>query len=712
MSTNTLLGPFENVSDPDEQIVLATLAHLAPTLEAWRAGEDCRLELEELAQEVPRLEARSAALEGELDGLRLERQAERQALSRRGPALLYGGGAVLVIGAGLLLAATVAGGASLVVAGLLAALAGGGAAVAGIARIRATVAGIDASIGALGQESERTRTSLDAARQRIVELETEIGRRRDAFPDVTITRGDFRFAARKLLDRVILLDESGHFSAALETVDLSPVCTDLDQLTARIAELETVPVLLSADANERSDGQACTLYGEERELHALVEAFSASLAQVRRVSLALPLVPADHPVARAFATAQGRTIDYGEGALLPVRSASVDEAEVARFMRLAQTTRTGGDRVIGAMGAVVDGLQRVTGAYAAARSDSLARLHAGLFEVLDKGSWCGKRFYCPRTIQSPAYLQHALGLDVQAAHEEPFETLIGTLRSDPVIAARFDARPTLRDELYAAYVGIHELQGRGGAADRADAPGAEADAGAPAYLRDQRLEAIERFRQMLTMTLTGATQPVLEFSESARLHLDPDRNEWRSDAAPYVYATADVLRFGQVPRVTSDLLIPLWEHLWVEKDDFRKSELFRTNEMLLSMSEKEAEKLIAIGDQFRADMRTVRENVFHIEAELSSKYDELRAFREGMASLGLLSERQQAFLSDDSLKAIALGDASVVRRADDLELVLGQEPRAQAERRGSVQDPIDAIRSPAALIGERPSNAGRRLVAA
>ena len=47
----------------------------------------------------------------------------------------------------------------------------------------------------------------------------------------------------------------------------------------------------------------------------------------------------------------------------------------------------------------------------------------------------------------------------------------------------------------------------------------------------------------------------------------------------------------------SDLMIPLWEHLWTEKADFRKSELFRTNEEMRRMTEKESEKLIDIANR-------------------------------------------------------------------------------------------------------------------
>jgi hypothetical protein len=116
------------------------------------------------------------------------------------------------------------------------------------------------------------------------------------------------------------------------------------------------------------------------------------------------------------------------------------------------------------------------------------------------------------------------------------------------------------------------------------------------------------------------------------------------------------------------------------------------------MTEKESEKLIEIGNQFRADMRPVRENVNTIESDLRAKINEIRQFRDSMREVGLLSDQQAAALSDSALEAVALNDEPVLKRAHDIESWLGFEPRAQAERRGVVRDPIDIARSPDALI--------------
>jgi hypothetical protein len=302
------------------------------------------------------------------------------------------------------------------------------------------------------------------------------------------------------------------------------------------------------------------------------------------------------------------------------------------------------------------------------------------------------------------FLHDVLGVQPKQAHKLNFDQIILNLGQDKVIAARMKDKPELCDELFLNYNAVQEFKGE----IEFDDLGDPIDSGdRPAYVDDQFHEALARFRSNLSVLMTGSPNPILNFSHQSELFFDPEVDEWRSSTLPYVYSTSEVLRYGQVLKVTSDLMIPLWEHLWTEKSDFRKSELFRTNESLIRMTEKESEKLIEVANQFRADMRSVRENINLLESDLKSKYDEIIAFRDGMEALGLLSERQKQFLTEEKLKSLTLGDHSIIEEGEQHETYLGMEPRVQAERRGSAEDPIDLIRSPDILIPYKNNSAKR-----
>ncbi len=179
---------------------------------------------------------------------------------------------------------------------------------------------------------------------------------------------------------------------------------------------------------------------------------------------------------------------------------------------------------------------------------------------------------------------------------------------------------------------------------------------------------------------------------------------------PYTYTNAEVEQYGQVLRTDVDLLIPLWEHLWTEKADFRKSELFRTNESIQRMSEKEGEKIKQIGYQFQADLREVRSNMFLAKADFDSKLQELEEYEEGVKELGLMDDGQLTRLqaATNQLEAVSQetsGDAS------GYEQILMLEPKNQLLRRQSkVHDPIDVIKSPDLLIEGGIEKGTRRLV--
>lgn len=693
MAKTLLVRPFDNVSDPYEESVLAILAHLIPVLLDWRAGEDFRLELAEVESNEASLQKQVEQLEQQVGAAKLRPDAVFRDFGSYPMPTLVLGAVLVLVGVVAYLVPILFPGIYLIIPGVLAAAVGGFKVFGERKRLLA-------ELGAMQRAMKDKSGTLAQARSRIAELRREIAARGTTFPTVTQFRASFPFLARTILGNRTLLDETGLLpSARLETVDLSPIQNDIDTITSRIDGIRNVPVLLSSapDGANRDDA-INTLYGEEGVLKTLVDDFMSAVGQIRDVELRLPLVARGSLLAQRCAKQQLGESVYRQSTVLPISGDAVDTRKIDEFAEQVNSTREAGERIFGRLKGTFDSLQQICESYAFARSASINNVHKNLFDVLNKASWCSKRFYCPRTIQAPFYLEHVLKVSFADAHKLEFDTLMSNLQSDPVIAARIKDKPELADELYAIYRAVYEIAGD----IDFDEQGNPIDLGRrPAYIADQFAETLSRFRRQLNVVITGSANPVLTFSREAEMHYDPELDEWRSETVPYVYNTADMFRYGQVLKVTTDLLVPLWEHLWTEKADFRKSELFRTNDSLIRMTEKESEKLIEVANQFRADMRTVRENIYRLESEMTSKHDELLTFRNGMNALGLLSERQKALLSDEKLGAIAPGGRSVLEEGEGYETLLGNEPRQQAERRGTAEDPIDFVRSPDLLISYR-----------
>ena len=695
MKQSILVNPISNAATPDEELVLALAAHLEPVLVDWRTGQDLKKDINDLEALLPDLNDQAKRLEKEINDLSQKIEGASKDFKSQ-PLILIITGVILgsvffYIGFGL------------VGPGLGIGLLG-----YGIYSLKKVKSGLQYVKTELKFKQSKLEEKIKNIFQQIQIAKAEIKTRDNSFPEVSQVRAAFAIGHKKILGKSTLVDESGVLdSVQLSTIDLSSTQSNIHAVASKLNLLQEVPVLLSAKTKSTSDDAVDTLFGEEGEIQELVYEFTNSLSQIKEVSLTLPLVSNKSEFAKRYVSGAFSEIEYAESDLKEIRTTNTASQGIDSFINQVNETKEFGIKVLAELKETFENLERVCLSYSNARSNSINNVHGKLFEVLNKASWCSKRFYCPRSIQAPVFLHDVLGVQPKQAHKLKFDQIILNLGQDKVISARMKDKPELCDELFRNYNAIQEFKGE----IEFDDLGDPIDSGdRPADVDDQFYEALARFRSNLSVLMTGSQNPILNFSQQSELFFDPEVDEWRSSTVPYVYSTSEVLRYGQVLKVTSDFMIPLWEHLWTEKSDFRKSELFRTNESLNRMTEKESEKLIEIANQFRSDMRSVRENINLLESDLKSKFDEIIAFRGGMEELGLLSERQKQFLTEEKLKSLTLGDHSIIEEGEQHETYLGMEPRVQAERRGAAEDPIDLIRSPDILIPYK-NNSAKRLSA-
>src|SRR5258706_15634007 len=64
-----LTKPFQNLDDPDEQIVASLVAHLGPVLAPWRKGEDLREERSSLEAKLSKTRRDVTTLQRKGEGL-------------------------------------------------------------------------------------------------------------------------------------------------------------------------------------------------------------------------------------------------------------------------------------------------------------------------------------------------------------------------------------------------------------------------------------------------------------------------------------------------------------------------------------------------------------------------------------------------------------------------------------------------------------------
>ncbi len=566
------------------------------------------------------------------------------------------------------------------------------------------------------EELERQRTAaLLVLRSR----GDELSRRRLALAPAPRLRGVGRIYLA--LERIrtgrqdVLLDRSGLTAAReLRVPDLGADAETLTAIRGALDDARAQPLVLDGDLRP---GEIGRLHGQERELHAAVDAFTRMLEHSPVMRLHLPLVGCATPLARVVA----QMAAGGPGQRLPGavwHDGAPELADQARSLigvaaRLAQTGRDV-DLLLSELQA---GLDSTLAVYAGLRGDALAKLHAAVDYVLEPSRLLHVVWYCPKCNRVPAYLFHKLGVPLEAAHRCDSQTLIDRLDADEEIRRRLlaDDQRVLR-QLDDAWRHLREIdashaewQARGDAANLLDRRAHEARRRA---LATQQRELLEHFRACLRFAVSGNARPLLDLSAEARLYLDPDTGHWSCGVCSTVFEDRSVASMGCLLRIKGQLLMPMWNHLWTEKDDFRKSEMFRTNEQLLRLREKEVAALRDAAEQYRADMRPVRENLILALTEAQSKRGQLHATVSSMVASGLAPAEamDEATARVERLTGGELEDYR--RRAETKETLLDHEPQAQLLRRLPAVDPLHLLLTPASLFREEALAPERLLPAA
>lgn len=555
----------------------------------------------------------------------------------------------------------------------------------------------DAQAALLGQHEARAR-----------ELEQQIaatrpqarlrGVARLTYPVSTLTVGGYP----------LLVDRGG--SSKRVPIQLPDLAADADAL-ARIQDVvdraKATPILLRPSGEGTS--QVSTLHGEESELRQAVEDFTEMVESIPTFEEQLPILPKDSPLATYVESRQGSIrADEAPSLVITGRSSAQEETALRRVSDLAARLRGAGRQVDAALRSIHKDLDTTLEAYRDLRSDALRGLHTRLTEVMHRSDMAYVRYYCPKCNRVPAYLFDRLGIDIERAHTLGPSEVVEALQRDPEVAERVANDEQLRDDINQAWASIREVDAN---LKRWIARKQEAEATAGAdlaemrafesrlrALRAQQAQAIEQFRACLRKAVTGSARPTLELSRQATLFLDPRAEEWTCGACEARFDDPAIARMGRMLRVKDELLMPMWNHLWTEKDDFRKRELFRTNEQIQALIEKETGALRDVAEQYRADMRPVRENLILASMEAMNKREQLEGTVMSLEAMGVVSkaERESSASRLDGLTGGDLGDLK--KRAESKETLLSLEPQAQMSRRLPAVDPVQMHLTPDVLF--------------
>ncbi len=538
----------------------------------------------------------------------------------------------------------------------------------------------------------------------------DLARRRESLKPQRVLRAVGRLYVPLTIAKVagypIVVDRSGVLAKVpLRLPNLATQPDVIERIRRTVGDAQQRPTLLRSDSDEASEMDE--VLGEERSLRRAVTDFTEMVETIQTVEVNLPLVSNSSGLVRYLSSedvdpnaAPGQTVRLEPGNAVATAARTLTD--------VASRMRTLGSQADQAMRDLYQGLASVLKDFGDLRADALDRLHQGLQDILQRSDLAYVTYYCPRCNRVPAYLFHRVGIDVDRAHELSPDALLSALQNDDEARERITHDETLATEIGSAWEAARELgdsirkweETQQANALRVGAGISELQAfeSRMRALRAQRTQAIAQFRSTLTRALTGNPRPLLELSRQARLFRGLDNESWTCAACGTVFDDPVVARMGRMLKVKDELLMPMWNHLWTEKDDLRKTELFRTNEQIQRLMEKETVALREVAEQYRADMRSVRENLINATTEAQVKKEQLETTVQSLTALGAMSADDAAAWVG-RLMHLTGGDLTDLRkRAEAKETLLSQEPQAQLNRRIPAMDPVQVFMTPGELF--------------
>lgn len=567
-------------------------------------------------------------------------------------------------------------------------------------RAKKTRDGLHGELTVAARQLASADAAASQARARRESLEAEVSSLEITSPLRTIGEVLLPVRAVRVAGRSALVDESGVVPPTkLALPELPASESVLAEVDAAIEAARARPAMLAADSSSGSVGRPGELHGQERQLAEAVRQFREMVEGARVQETTVRLVERNNGLATL--ARKGSPMASPRGAIL--RRGGDAKSAAALISSSLGRARSGDAAARDRLQRASASLKDAAAGMGSLRAKSVRHLHEAVANVVVRSDLAHSRLYCPRCNQTPEYLFHRVGLQEDTIHLLEPPELLGRLQGDPDAAARIDREPALVEALAQTIEKLGELRVT---LETAEAELEQARSrNVPitelrvreAMLRAHRSELqkiLTQLRASVRRIVTGHIRPLTELSRQAVLELDPDTESWTCAACNTTFDDPAVARMGQVLRIRDELMMPMWGHLWTEKADFLRSEVFRSNEQVAGLVEKESVAMRDIAEQYRSDMRPVRENLIRSVSEAMQGRERLTDTLQSLVALGAAS-RQEVAARVREVGEMTGGDLTAMKqRAERKESFLVQLPLGQVVARPGLRDPVEQQSDP------------------
>jgi hypothetical protein len=285
------------------------------------------------------------------------------------------------------------------------------------------------------------------------------------------------------------------------------------------------------------------------------------------------------------------------------------------------------------------------------------------------------RFYCPKCHKVPEYAAQKAPVPIEELNERPIDQLKQFYKSTEMVQFRKLA-DNIRQYL-----------------DQANQEGEDLSSEHYRVL-ESKLHSFEKKLRELAHEIEGIDPKAEVHSRNAVLKYNTLHQRWKCQLCGETF-TQEEAQWARILKIKDDLILPVWDKLWLEKHD-ESMRIIREKEAELRKNrELESKQLREEADVFTQEYRDVRNLLEEANAEYQASHRQFQMMCDFFERRGILLAETVASMKNDITGNTEAGPASekIIEVSDRMENQLEQEPETVFLRRGELVDYTEEIRN-------------------
>jgi transposase-like protein len=285
------------------------------------------------------------------------------------------------------------------------------------------------------------------------------------------------------------------------------------------------------------------------------------------------------------------------------------------------------------------------------------------------------RFYCPKCHKVPEYAAKTAPVPIAELNERPIEQLKEFYKSTEMVQFR-KLVDNIRRHL-----------------DQASKDGEDLSSEHYRVL-ESKLVSYEKKIRELAFEIEGIDPKAEMHSRNAVLKYNTLHKHWKCQLCGETF-TDEEAQWARILKIKDDLILPVWDKLWLEKHD-ESMRIIREKEAELRKNrELESRQLREEADVFTQEYREVRNQLEVANAEYQTSHQQFKMMCDFFERRGILSTETVTGMRNDITGNIdaSLASEKIIEVSDQLENQLEQEPETVFLRRGELVDYTEEIRN-------------------